>query len=137
AYSRQAEIYDTTIGWRFINPKLSALHHPYSMGETAENVAERYNITREEQDHFAFHSQEKYEKAAEKNIFKEEIIPYTISKGKGQELVFDKDEHPRLSPIDKLATLKPAFKQGGTVTAGNASGVNDGAAALILASESA
>jgi acetyl-CoA C-acetyltransferase len=137
AFSRQAEIFDTTIGWRFINKKLSELYYPYSMGETAENVAERWNISREEQDQFAYNSQEKYAAAAAAGKFTDEIVPVTIDHGKGKTSVFAVDEHPRLSPLAKLAELKPAFKKGGTVTAGNASGVNDGAAALLLASEAA
>jgi len=137
AFSRKHEMYDTTIGWRFINPKLSALYHPFSMGETAENVAERWNISREAQDQFAFDSQRKFAEAQAAGKFKEEIVPVTVDLGKGKTLEFDTDEHPRMSPVEKLAELKPAFKKGGTVTAGNASGVNDGAAALILASEEA
>jgi len=137
AYSRKQEVFDTTIGWRFINKKLSALHHPYSMGETAENVAERWKITREEQDQFAHNSQQKYTDAQAAGKFDDEIIPYTVDLGKGKTLLFDKDEHPRLSTLEQLAALKPAFKKDGTVTAGNASGVNDGAAAMILASTEA
>ncbi len=136
-FSRQAEIFDTTIGWRFINKKQSEMYYPYTMGETAENVAERWNISREEQDLFAYNSQEKYAAAAAAGKFKEEIVPLTIDMGKGKSFVFDTDEHPRQSPLAKLAELKPAFKKGGTVTAGNASGVNDGAAVILLASESA
>jgi 3-oxoadipyl-CoA thiolase len=136
-FSRKAEIFDTTMGWRFINPKLSELYHPYNMGETAENVAERWNIGREEQDKFAFDTQEKYAAANAAGKFKEEIAPITIDLGKGKTMVFDTDEHPRQSPLEKLAELKPAFKKGGTVTAGNSSGINDGAAAMILASEEA
>ncbi len=134
AFSRKQEVFDTTIGWRFINKKLSELHHPYSMGETAENVAERWKITREQQDAFAHNSQKKYADAASAGKFNDEIIPYTVDLGKGKTLVFDKDEHPRLSTIEQLSALKPAFRKDGTVTAGNASGVNDGAAAMILAS---
>ena len=137
AFSRNAEIYDTTIGWRFINKKLSALHHPFGMGETAENVAERWNISREEQDAFAHKTQEKYEAAHKANKFKDEIIPVNIPQRKGDDIIFDKDEHPRLSSIEKLASLRPAFKKDGTVTAGNASGINDGAAMLLLANEDA
>jgi len=136
-FSRQAEIFDTTIGWRFINKKQSEMYHPYTMGETAENVAERWNITREEQDQFAYNSQEKYAAAAASGKFIDEIVPVTIDLGKGKTNVFAVDEHPRQSPLAKLAELKPAFKKGGTVTAANSSGVNDGAAALILASEEA
>jgi 3-oxoadipyl-CoA thiolase len=134
-FARQTEIFDTTIGWRFINKKQSEMYYPYTMGETAENVAERWNISREEQDLFAYNSQEKYAAAAASGKFKEEIVPLTIDMGKGKSFVFDTDEHPRQSPLAKLAELKPAFKKGGTVTAGNASGVNDGAAVLLLASE--
>ncbi len=137
AYQRKVEVFDTSIGWRFINPKLSALHHPYSMGETAENVAERWNITRDEQDQFAYNSQEKYFAAHASGKFSEEIVPVTVDLGKGKSFVFDTDEHPRETTLEKLASLKPAFKKEGTVTAGNASGVNDGAAALLLASEEA
>lgn len=134
AFSRKAEIFDTTIGWRFVNKALSAMHHPYSMGETAENVAERWNISREAQDQFAMRSQEKYAQAHAAGKFKEEITPVTIDLGKGKTNVFDTDEHPRLSTIEQLAALKPVFKKEGTVTAGNASGINDGAAAILLAS---
>jgi 3-oxoadipyl-CoA thiolase len=137
AYSRKVEIFDTSIGWRFINERLSSIHYPYAMGETAENVAERWNISREEQDRFAFGSQEKYFAANEAGKFKQEIVPVTVHLGKGKTFIFDTDEHPRQSPLEKLASLKPAFKKGGTVTAANSSGVNDGAAALIIASEEA
>lgn len=137
AFSRKTEMYDTTIGWRFENPKLSALHHPFSMGETAENVAERYHVSREEQDKFAFHSQEKYKNAHEQGKFKDEIVPVIVELGRGKTEVVEKDEHPRFSSMEKLAALKPAFKSGGSVTAANSSGVNDGAAAMILASAEA
>ncbi len=137
AFSRTHEIHDTTIGWRFINKKLSALYHPYSMGETAENVAERYNVSREAQDRFAVQSQERYFAAKAANRFADEITPYTVDLGKGKTIVFDTDEHPRETSMEALASLKPAFKKDGTVTAGNSSGVNDGAAAMILASEDA
>lgn len=136
-FSRKAEVFDTTMGWRFINSKLSALYHPYTMGETAENVAERWNISREEQDQFAYNTQEKYAAAAASGKFAEEIVPVTVELGKGKTNVFAVDEHPRQSPLEKLAELKPAFKKNGTVTAGNSSGINDGAAALLLASEEA
>ena len=135
-WSRQTEVFDTTIGWRFTNPALSALYHPYSMGETAENVAAQWKISRAEQDHFAYESQLKYQQAATAGKFKEEIIPVTIP-GKKESIFFDTDEHPRLTPIDKLATLSPAFVKDGTVTAANASGINDGAAAMLLATEAA
>ncbi|KAA5536706.1 acetyl-CoA C-acyltransferase [Taibaiella lutea] len=136
-FGRSQEMFDTTMGWRFINPKLSALYHPYTMGETAENVAKQWNISREAQDQFAFESQDKYQKAHEAGKFADELVPVTIELGKGKTTVFDKDEHPRMSPLDKLAELKPAFIKDGTVTAGNSSGINDGAAALLLASEDA
>lgn len=135
AFSRTAEIYDTSIGWRFINPALSKLHYPYAMGETAENVAEKWKISREAQDEFAHHSQLKYNAAHNAGKFASEIVPVSIPQRKTDPIIFDKDEHPRLSGIDKLASLKPAFKEGGTVTAGNASGVNDGAAACLVVSE--
>lgn len=134
AFNRVPEVYDTTIGWRFVNKALSALHHPYSMGETAENVAERYNVTREAQDQFAVQSQERYFAAKAAGKFDDEITPYTVDLGKGKTMVFDTDEHPRETSMEALGKLKPAFKKDGTVTAGNASGVNDGAAAMILAS---
>lgn len=137
AYGRNQQMFDTTMGWRFINPKLSALYHPYTMGETAENVAKQWNINREEQDRFAFESQEKYQKAHEAGKFADELAPVTVELGKGKTLSFEKDEHPRISPLEKLAELKPAFVKDGTVTAGNSSGINDGAAALLLASENA
>lgn len=135
AFGRTAEIYDTTIGWRFTNPALSKLHYPFGMGETAENVAERYGISRETQDEFAHQSQVKYKAAAEAGKFRDEIVPVQIPQRKGDDVVFDTDEHPRLSSVEKLASLSPAFKKGGTVTAGNASGINDGAAVSIIVSE--
>lgn len=137
AYGRNQQLFDTTMGWRFINPALSALYHPYSMGETAENVARQWNLSREAQDQFAYESQMKYQQAHEAGRFKEELVPVTIALGKGKTMVFDKDEHPRVSTLEKLAELKPAFIKEGTVTAGNSSGINDGAAALLLASEGA
>lgn len=137
AYSRTNKIYDTSIGWRFINPKLSKMYHPYAMGETAENIVDKYQITRVEQDEFAHHSQVKYQNAHDLGKFSDEIIPITIPKRKSDDLIFDKDEHPRLSSVDVLSNLKPAFKSGGSVTAGNSSGVNDGSAALVIVSEDA
>lgn len=135
AFGRAPEMYDTTIGWRFVNKALSALHHPYSMGETAENVAERYKVSREAQDKFALRSQEKYFAAKAAGKFDDEITPYTVQLRKGKTMVVDTDEHPRETSIEALSGLRAAFKaEGGTVTAGNASGVNDGAAAMILAS---
>ena len=133
-FSRKPEIYDTTIGWRFINSKLSKLYYPFSMGETAENVAEKWKISREEQDQFALASQQKYFQAHAANKFKEELISVSIPKGK-ENFIFDKDEYPRETSLEKLAALKPAFKEGGTVTAGNSSGINDGAAASLIVSE--
>lgn len=137
AFTRKPEIFDTTIGWRFTNNKLAEMYYPYSMGETAENVARQWNISREEQDLFAFNSQQKYQQAHLSGAFNNEIVPVMIAQKKGDALVFNKDEHPRLSTIDELAKLKPAFKKDGTVTAGNSSGVNDGAAALLLVNEDA
>ncbi|MES2655423.1 MAG: 3-oxoadipyl-CoA thiolase [Bacteroidota bacterium] len=137
AFSRVPEIYDTTIGWRFTNKALSNLYYPFSMGETAENVAEQWKISREEQDEFARASQQKYQAAHDANIFANEIVPVLVPQKKGDSIRFEKDEHPRLSSMDELAKLKPAFKKDGSVTAGNSSGINDGAAALILASEDA
>lgn len=134
AFSRKPEVYDTTIGWRFINSKLSKLYHPYSMGETAENVAEKWKITRQRQDEFAFSSQQKYQKAFAKGKFKSELSPITVNRGK-ESVVVDKDEQPRETSVEKLSTLKAAFKEGGSVTAGNSSGINDGAAAGLLVSE--
>jgi 3-oxoadipyl-CoA thiolase len=133
-FSRKAELVDTTIGWRFVNSKLSKLYHPYSMGETAENVAEKWKITREQQDIFALASQQKYFKASQEGKFKDEIVPVSITKGK-EIFDFATDEYPRETSIEKLAQLKPAFKEGGTVTAGNSSGINDGAAACLVANE--
>lgn len=128
------EMYDTTIGWRFTNSKLKEIYGAESMPETAENVAERFGITREEQDQFALESQMKAKLAMEKCLFKDEIIPVTYTDRKGNEITLAHDEHPRPeTTYEKLSGLKPIFK-GGTVTAGNASGVNDGASALLLMS---
>jgi 3-oxoadipyl-CoA thiolase len=135
-YSRKFEMHDTTIGWRFTNKKLADMYHPYSMGETAENVARQWKITREEQDMFAFNSQNKYAAALEAGKWKAEIVPVNITENK-EPTVFDQDEPPRTTFLEKLAGLKPAFAKDGTVTAGNSSGINDGAAALLLASEEA
>lgn len=134
SFSRKAEIFDTTMGWRFINSKLSKLYHPYSMGETAENVADNWKISREQQDQFALQSQERYQKAFEAGKFKNELVAISVSKGK-ETVQVDKDEHPRATSLEKLAALKPAFKENGTVTAGNSSGINDGAAASLVVSE--
>ena len=136
AFARDTELFDTTMGWRFINKKLAALYHPYSMGETAENIAKQWDISRHAQDEFAYESQQKYANAYAANQFANEIIPIQIESGK--ELIdFDKDEHPRITSLEKLSLLKPAFIKDGTVTAGNSSGINDGAAAMLLASEAA
>ncbi len=118
AFSRKPEIYDTTIGWRFINSKLSKLYHPYSMGETAENVAEKWKISREAQDEFAYQSQLKYAKAHEAQKFNQELVSVLVPEGKNDPLLFDKDEHPRITSVEKLASLKPAFKEGGSVLGG-------------------
>lgn len=136
AWSRNTEVYDTTIGWRFVNKTLAALYHPYSMGETAENVAKQWKISREEQDKFALASQDKYFAANEAGKWKDEILPVEVS-DKKQNFSVDADEHPRQTTFEKLSSLKPAFAADGTVTAGNSSGINDGAAALLLASEEA
>jgi acetyl-CoA C-acetyltransferase len=137
AFDRTPEVYDTTIGWRFTNPALSKLHYPFAMGETAENVAEQWKISREAQDEFAHGSQLKYQKAHEAGKFADELVAYSIPQRKKDPIIFDKDEHPRLSSVDVLGGLRPAFKEGGSVTAGNSSGVNDGAAALLVVSEKA
>lgn len=136
AWSRKTEIYDTTIGWRFTNKKLAEKFYPFSMGETAENVARQWNISREAQDQFAFGSQQKYAAAFAAGRWAEEILPVEITENK-EATIFATDEHPRETSLAKLAGLKPAFAKDGTVTAGNSSGINDGAAALLLASEEA
>ncbi|MFN3286753.1 MAG: acetyl-CoA C-acyltransferase, partial [bacterium] len=134
-WSRKLEVYDTTIGWRFTNPKLAEKYPPYSMGETAENVAERYGITREEQDRYALLSQQRAARAIHEGRFREEIVPVVIPQPSGEPVVVDRDEHPRPdTTLEALSRLRPAFRKGGTVTAGNSSGINDGAAALLLAS---
>jgi acetyl-CoA C-acetyltransferase len=131
-FSRKPEIYDTTLGWRFINPAMSAMYHPYSMGETAENVARQWKIGREAQDAFAMHSQEKYFAAKSAGKWEAEITPVALKQGEVKV-----DEHPRQTSMEKLSQLKPAFAKDGTVTAGNSSGINDGAAAMLLAGETA
>ncbi|HRB30734.1 MAG TPA: acetyl-CoA C-acyltransferase [Ferruginibacter sp.] len=136
AFDRKPEIFDTTMGWRFVNNNLSTLYYPYTMGETAENVAKQWNISRHAQDEFALESQQKYATAFKEKRWADEIVPLQITAGK--DLVdFEKDEHPRESSLEKLGQLKPAFLKNGTVTAGNSSGINDGAAALLLASKDA
>jgi 3-oxoadipyl-CoA thiolase len=132
-FQRTAEVYDTTLGWRFVNNKLADVHYPYSMGETAENVAKQWKVSRQAQDEFALASQEKYFAALDKGIWKEEIIPVQVEGEKGTKRMVDTDEHPRRTSIEKLASLKPAFVKDGTVTAGNSSGINDGAGAMLLA----
>jgi 3-oxoadipyl-CoA thiolase len=136
AFARKQEMFDTTLGWRFINSKLSALYHPYSMGETAENVADQWKITREQQDTFALESHRRYHAAFAEGKFNEEIVAIPVRKGK-ETIEFAIDEQPRQTSLEKLAQLKPAFRESGTVTAGNSSGINDGAAAALIMSESA
>lgn len=129
-------MYDSTIGWRFVNPKMVEEYPPISMGETAENVAEKYGISRQEQDEFAYLSQMKTAAAMREGKFKDEIVPVPIPQKKGESILFDTDEHPRPdTTLEKLAALKPAFREGGTVTAGNSSGINDGASAVLIMSK--
>ncbi|MGB3645683.1 MAG: 3-oxoadipyl-CoA thiolase [Mesorhizobium sp.] len=138
AFSRHAEIFDTTIGWRFVNPLMKAQYGIESMPETAENVAEEYGILRPDQDAFAARSQQKAVAAQQNGRLAREIMPVTLPQRKGDPVVVDRDEHPRPgTTVEALSRLPTPFRQGGTVTAGNASGVNDGAAALIVASEAA
>ncbi|MCA1440866.1 3-oxoadipyl-CoA thiolase [Ensifer sp. IC4062] len=137
AFSRNAEIHDTTIGWRFINPLMKKQYGVDSMPETGENVAEDYKVSREDQDAFAARSQAKAAAAQANGRLAKEIVSVTIPQRKGEAVVVDRDEHPRATTMEALAKLKAPFREGGTVTAGNASGVNDGAAALIIASEEA
>ncbi|AMM15517.1 beta-ketoadipyl CoA thiolase [Burkholderia sp. PAMC 28687] len=135
AFSRQAEIYDTTIGWRFINPLMKKMHGVDSMPETAENVATDYKVSREDQDAFALRSQQKAARAQKDGSFAQEIVPVSIAQKKGDPVLVSQDEHPRETSLEALAKLKGVVRPDGTVTAGNASGVNDGAAALLLADE--
>jgi acetyl-CoA acyltransferase len=135
AFSRSSAIYDTTIGWRFINKLMKAQYGVDSMPETAENVAEQFKVSREDQDLFALASQTKTATAQQAGIFKEEITPVAIPQKKGDPVVVDTDEHPRQTTLETLARLKPVVRPDGTVTAGNASGVNDGACAVIVASQ--
>ncbi len=138
AFSRSAKLEDTTIGWRFVNPLLKAAYGVDSMPETAENVAGEFHISREDQDAFAYRSQQRTAAAMETGALAEEIVPVTISRPKGPPVVVTRDEHPRPdTTLAALAALKPIVKPNGTVTAGNASGINDGACALLLASERA
>jgi len=138
AFSRNAEIYDTTIGWRFVNKLMQTQYGIDSMPETAENLAEQFNISRQDQDLFALRSQQKTAAAQQAGSFDDEIIPVTIPRRKGDPLIVDRDEHPRASTtLESLTALRAPFRKGGSVTAGNASGVNDGACALLLGSEAA
>ena len=137
AFARAAEIYDTTIGWRFINPLMKSKYGIDSMPETAENVAEEFQVGRADQDAFALRSQQRAAKAISSGYFAKEIVAVEIAGRKGETIKVDKDEHPRETTLEHLAKLKPFARNPGTVTAGNASGVNDGAAAIIVASEAA
>ena len=137
AFSRNAAIYDTTIGWRFVNKRLKAQYGVDSMPETAENVADQFKVSREDQDAFALASQAKAAAAQKSGVFEAEIVPVHIPQRKGDPIVVDIDEHPRETSLDALARLKPIVRPDGTITAGNASGVNDGAAAMLVASEAA
>jgi 3-oxoadipyl-CoA thiolase len=127
------QLVDTTLGWRFVNPRLAAMHRPYSMGETAENVAERWSVDRSRQDAFAAESQRRAIDAIEAGRFDAQLVPVTVPSGKGEETVVSRDEHPRAgTTAEGLAKLKPAFREGGSVTAGNSSGINDGASVALL-----
>jgi len=137
AFDRNAEMYDTTIGWRFVNPKMKSAYGDDTMPSTGENVAQEFQVSREDQDAFALRSQEKAAAAQANGRLAAEIVPVEIPQRKGDPLIVDKDEHPRSTSMEALAKLKPIVRPDGTVTAGNASGVNDGAAALIVASEEA
>ncbi|MBX3612852.1 MAG: 3-oxoadipyl-CoA thiolase [Burkholderiaceae bacterium] len=137
AFSRSNAVYDTTIGWRFVNPSMKKQYGIDSMPETAENVAAEFDVSREDQDAMALRSQQRAIAAQKSGFFAGEIVPVTIPQKKGDALVVDRDEHPRETSLEALAKLKPIVRPDGTVTAGNASGVNDGAAAIILASEAA
>ena len=137
AFSRKVEVFDTTIGWRFINPLMKSQYGVDAMPETGENVAEEFQVTRADQDAFALRSQQRAAKAIASGYFAKEIVPVEIAGRKGETVKVDKDEHPRETTLEQLAKLKTPFRNPGTVTAGNASGVNDGAAAMIVASEAA
>src|SRR5260370_3017496 len=138
AFARTNDIFDTTIGWRFINPLMKSQYGVDSMPETGENVAEEYQVARKDQDAFALRSQQRAARAAAAGYFAEEIVAVEAPGGKAGPIVVDKDEHPRPdTTLDNLATLKPIVRNPSTITAGNASGINDGAAALIVASEDA
>ncbi|MTH48386.1 3-oxoadipyl-CoA thiolase [Intestinirhabdus alba] len=137
AWSRSMKMEDTTIGWRFINPQMKALYGVDSMPETAENVAQEFGISRADQDAFALRSQQRTAAAQEQGLFADELIPVLVAQRKGEPLLFSRDEHPRATSLEALARLKGVARPDGTVTAGNASGVNDGACALLIASERA
>ena len=138
AFSQRAEIYETSLGWRFINPKMAEMYGTDSMGETAENVVEEFNISREDQDAFALRSQQRAAAAIANGRFEKEICPLIIPQRKGDTIIVDTDEHPRPdTTLEALAKLRTPFRANGSVTAGNASGINDGAAALLIASEAA
>jgi 3-oxoadipyl-CoA thiolase len=127
------EMFDTTLGWRFTNPRLAEMHYPYAMGETGENVAEQCGVSREEQDAFALQSQQRAVRAIEEGRFAGQIVPISVPQGKGEAIVVERDEHPRAdTTLEVLGRLKPAFREGGTVTAGNSSGINDGASACVV-----
>lgn len=133
AFPRETKVFDTTIGWRFSNPKLAEMYPPIGMGETAENVAEKYNITRIEQDEFALATQKKWGAANASKKFADELVPVSIPQKKGEPIIINQDEHPRPdTTMEQLAKLQPAFKKDGTVTAGNSSGINDGAAVVLM-----
>lgn len=136
-FSRSAEMFDTTIGWRFVNKEFKKRFGTDSMIETAENIASEYNISRGDQDKFALLSQEKAAAAQAQGLLAEEIVPVIITRSKGETITVDTDEHPRQTSLEKLSSLKPVVSESGTITAGNSSGINDGAAALIIASEDA
>jgi acetyl-CoA acetyltransferase family protein len=136
AFGRKAEIHDTSIGWRFINPRMRSLYGTHAMGETAEIVGREYGISRDEQDEFALESHQRAIRARDSGVFDDEIVPVTVPQRKGEPTIVERDEPPRPdSSIGKLGRLAPAFAEEGSVTAGNSSGINDGAAALLLASE--
>src|SRR5262249_53127372 len=138
AFQRSAEVYDTTLGWRFVNPLIKAQYGVDSMAETGENVAEEYQVSRPDQDAFALRSQQRAGKAMSAGYFAEEIVPVEVPGGQGGPVVGEKDEPPRPEPtLEGLAKLKPIVRNPGTITAGNASGINDGAAAVIIASAEA
>ena len=137
AFARSPEIFDTTLGWRFVNPKLEAQYGVDAMGETAENLAQERAISREDQDAFALRSQARAARAIASGRLAREIVPVELRDRKGAVTMVERDEHPRETTLDKLASLKPIFRKGGSVTAGNASGINDGAAAVLVASEKA